>query len=60
MTITELIRDLQSIRAQYGEVKVQLQNTPKENEIIENDEEFFVVPELYEDGWYVNIRTWPY
>jgi len=55
MKISILIKSLQAIEQEHGDIECecQVQDTT-------TDENFFVVPEEYEDGWRVNIRTWPY
>jgi hypothetical protein len=59
MLISQLIAELTVIAEQYGDIPVQLQSTP-EDDIILNDDVAFAVAEEYDDGWYVNLRSWPY
>jgi len=60
MKISVLIEELQYVLESYGDIEAQLQNSPSDNELIINEAQFFVVPEEYEDGFFCNIRTWPY
>lgn len=57
ITIDQVVSDLEVIRKEYGNVKVQLQNDGNTMSY----ESFFIVPEQYdEDGTIANIRSWPY
>jgi len=59
MKILALITELQRLADAHGDIPVQLQNTPSEPDLIDY-EQFFIVPEEYEDGMYINLRSWPY
>jgi hypothetical protein len=57
-----LLETLKYIEEDYGEnIEVDLQIAPGDasNEIVGHPA-FFVVPEKYDDGTMVNIRSWPY
>jgi len=64
MKLSQLIYNLQNIMDAYGDIEVQLQNTPSEGERVIGYESFFVLPEEYdtEEGeeTICNIRSWPY
>ena len=62
MRASELVKELQFYQSLYGEdVEVQLQNDPcLVGDIILSNQFFYVIPEEYEDGWYINLRNWPY
>jgi len=62
MKISSVIRELEAVIETYGDIEVQLQNTPEEaDKPIVGYESFFIVPEEYEGGETVcNIRWWPY
>ncbi len=60
MKIAVLIVELKRIEQQYGDVPCQLQSDGTESWKVCNYEDFFIVPEEYDDGWHVNIRSWPY
>lgn len=61
MKISTLINELVAIKNGYGDIEVQLQNTPsKPADEIVGYESFFVVAEEYEDAVRCNLRTWPY
>ena len=62
MKLSEMINELESIQGQYGDIIVQIQETPSPDEpSIIGHEGFFIVPELYDDdGWICNLRIWPY
>lgn len=61
MKISALIQELIEVRKQHGEIEVCLQDKPDDPEtLITNTDFFFIVPEQYDDGWQLNIRTWPY
>lgn len=62
MLISKVIEELEHIKTRIGDIDVALQSDepkPPENLIV-NTSEFFIVPERYENGWQVNIRSWPY
>ncbi len=67
MVIKELIQELQEIAKTHGEdIKVQLQGDSGFTKSISDDtvdymsyEHFFIVPEKYDEGTIVNIRSWP-
>jgi hypothetical protein len=61
MRASDLIIALQNIVNTRGDIEVELQSNPKEpiDEIIDYTQ-FFVVEEEYENGWQINLRTWPY
>lgn len=60
MLISKAIAELESIREYRGDIEVQLQSDPKcPRDTIIGYEQFFILPEEYEDEWRVNIRTWP-
>jgi len=60
MKISELINALSAIERQYGNIECELQDEKNEKGEIIGNEFFYIVPEEYEDGWRVNIRSWPY
>jgi len=65
MKIRDLIKALQYIEESYGDIEVQLQSGLPEKALPDwvkyvSYPEFFVVPELYEEGMIVNLRNWPY
>ena len=59
MKLTELIAALQETQRDYGDIDVQLQESKSDHSIVTTPE-FFLVPEQYEDGWWLNLRSWPY
>ncbi len=60
MKLGVLIAALRSIEEDHGDIECELQDAPGTGEPVTSYESFFLVPEEYEDGWRVNIRTWPY
>jgi hypothetical protein len=65
MKITELIKELQAIQTEHGDIDCYLQDAPPPNKTITGTSAFFLVPEKYNlsdgtDETVVNIRTWPY
>jgi hypothetical protein len=55
MKIRKLIEELENIEKDHPEIECQV----VDEGILYPD--FFIVPEEYqEDGWRVNIRSWPY
>ena len=64
MKASVVIEQLQrAIKFHGGNIDVQIQVVSRSkdgNASIINYEEFFIVPEEYEDGWWINIRSWPY
>ena len=60
MKISLLIETLNRISSIHGDIECQMQDEPIENNRIRDYPDFFVVEEKYEDGWFVNFRTWPY
>lgn len=64
MKVGRLIDELQHVKDVYGDVEVQLQDSPRSpGESVMSYESFFVVPEEYieEEPYYVcAIRSWPY
>lgn len=64
MKISELIKELQRVEKEYGDIEAQLQNNPKPDEPVIGYESFFIIPEEYlienEKVTICNIRTWPY
>lgn len=61
MRISTVIEELEQTKAQYGDVEVQLQNTPSPREPVIGSPSFFIVAEEYKEGEIIcNIRTWPY
>ena len=62
MQISKVIKELEVIRDEHGELRVFLQNSPKPGEDMVSNESFFIVPEQYDEPneVHVNIRTWPY
>lgn len=61
MKLGKLIDRLQEIQEREGNIEVQMQNKPPtRNCPIKSFERFFLIPEEYEDGRRVTIRTWPY
>ena len=62
MNIDQLIEKLQQISETHPNIEVELQGPldgSQESEIC-GYPDFFMVAEEYDDGWYVNLRTWPY
>lgn len=62
MLLSQLITELERIKAIHGDIQAVLQSdAPRPPlDMIINTEDFFIVTEKYEDGWQVNLRTWPY
>ena len=71
MKLHDVIAELQRIEATHGNIDVALQgNTPYEGRLPDGTtvkanfmtyDSWFIVPEHYPDeGWRVNIRSWPY
>ena len=61
MKISDLIDALDYIRQSQGDIEIQLQSNPNDpQDLIINSEQIFIVPEEYDEGWIVNIRSWPY
>ena len=62
MKISEVIKELERIQKEYGEIEVALQNNPQNpGDTIMAYHSFFMVPEEYEEcGVVCNVRTWPY
>ena len=61
MKISKVIQELEGIKKVYGEIEVQLQNHPEPGEQVIGNENFWIVPEEYEDDEVLcNIREWPY
>lgn len=59
--ISDVIKDLVQVKKEHGNIPVQIQDEPKDpNELITSHQGFFIIPEKYEDGWFCNIRWWPY
>jgi hypothetical protein len=58
--ISEVIKTLQNIQEEHGDIPVQLQELLGLERRITNFEDFFIVPEQYDEGWICNLRTWPY
>ena len=62
MKVSEAIRELEYIKESHGDIDVQIQTDPKDTggEIIIY-ESVHILPEEYEnEGWFCNIRSWPY
>jgi len=59
MRIKELITQLEDLQQVYGDIECQLQEVSS-TELLVDCEDLFIVAEEYDDGWYVNIRSWPY
>jgi len=63
MRISNLIKELKSVQAGYGDIEVELQSNPSDEDYVVGYETFFVVPEQYQPddgGMICNIRSWPY
>ena len=60
MKISEAIKGLSEIQKEQGDIECELQDAPGGGQLVTSYELFYIVPEQYEDGWRVNIRTWPY
>jgi hypothetical protein len=58
MKITKLVQELNTVLATYGDIEVELQEANESGVISYPD--FFIIPEEYEEGWQVCLRTWPY
>ena len=61
MKLSVLLAELNRAMDVHGDIEVQIQSCPDTpDEMIMNDAVFFVVLEEYEDGYFCNLRTWPY
>lgn len=60
MKISEFIKVLEDIQEKHGDIPVQLQELLGLERYITNLEDFFIVPEQYDEGWICNLRSWPY
>lgn len=64
MQISDVIKELETLRQEHGEIEVELQDSPKNGEPVTAFGSFFIVPEVYGEGseaeTVCNIRTWPY
>jgi len=65
MKISELTRELEHIKGEYGDIECSLailenKTVTKEISNIVHYESFFIIPECYENNWEVRISTWPY
>lgn len=60
MLISQLITELTVIAEEHGDIPVQLQSEDGSINGILNEDVAFAVAEEYDDGWYVNLRGWPY
>ena len=63
MKISDVVKELESIKQEHGDIPVVLQDNGNGNGLVVGYENFFIVAEEYQPidgGWTVNIRTWPY
>lgn len=72
MKVSELISELEHIKAERGDINVEIQNTfPQPCEVTMetgekvmvtcvSDSSVFAVAEEYETGFVCNLRSWPY
>ena len=60
MEISTLITELKRIEQEHGDISCQLQSDGTGGFAVCGYEDFFIVPEEYDDGWRVSIRWWPY
>jgi hypothetical protein len=59
--VADLIKELEGVREEHGNIKVQLQSNPADTfKGVVDSLEIFVVPERYDSEWVCNIRAWPY
>jgi len=62
MKLSELIKELEYVKTNHGDIDCELQVAPGDvaYETITGHPAFFIVPEQYDDGWQCNLRAWPY
>ena len=61
MKLSDLIKELQDVMEQHGDIEAQLQDSDSDHESIIDSPSFFIVPEEYSnDEIRCNIRWWPY
>lgn len=68
LTVDHLIKELESIKAAHGDMRVEFQQTPRDDdEAIMCESVMFAIPEKYDDDglgnkdvWICNLRAWPY
>jgi hypothetical protein len=61
MKLSKLIDELEHQYRIHGDIEVELQDTPrKDGDQVMDYPDFFIVDEKYEDGWWVNLRSWCY